>query len=199
MTRVPFIVATNNEGKIHEIRELLKEVDLFHVQSMKEAGIFTNVEENGRTFQENSLIKAKTIHNQIGGYVLADDSGLVIDALDGAPGIYSARFLGEDTGYDKKNETILQMLAKTHPADRTARFVCAISCFFPDGKYYTVQETLEGIIHDRIAGENGFGYDPIFYLPEYQKTMSQLSLNEKNKISHRGKALRTMVAQLYNM
>lgn len=185
------IFATGNEGKLKEIRMILKDFPV-EIVSMKEAGINTDIEENGTTFEENALIKARTIMKLTGDIVFADDSGLEIDYLDKAPGVYSARFLGEDTSYDIKNNYILDKLKDVPEEKRTARFVCVMAAVFPDGSEVTCRGTVEGIIGYEIAGENGFGYDPIFYLPEYGCTSAELEPEKKNEISHRGKALRAL-------
>lgn len=183
------IFATGNEGKMREIRMILADLGV-PVVSMKEAGISAEVEETGKSFEENALIKAKTIMEQCGEIVLADDSGLEIDYLDGAPGIYSARFMGEDTSYDIKNAALIEKLQGVPDEKRTARFVCVIACALPDGRTMTSCGAMEGIIGYEIKGENGFGYDPIFYLPEYGCTSAEISPEQKNELSHRGKALR---------
>ena len=190
MERVIF--ATGNEGKMREIRMILKAYPV-EVVSMKEAGIDTDIVEDGNTFEENALIKARAIMKLTGDIVLADDSGLEIDYLNKAPGIYSARFLGEDTDYDTKNNYILDKLSGVPDEKRTARFVCAMAAVFPDGSETTRRGVIEGIIGHEIAGRNGFGYDPIFYLPEYGCMSAQLAPEKKNEISHRGKALRALV------
>lgn len=189
------IFATTNEGKMKEIRLILNDIE-YDVVSMKEAGINVDIIEDGLTFEENAIIKAKTIMEMTGEVVLADDSGLEIDAMDKAPGIYSARYLGEDTSYDYKNQYILDKLKDVHGEERSARFVCAIACAFPDGEIITTRGTIEGQIGYEIAGQNGFGYDPIFWIPEYHCTSSELTTQVKNKISHRGKALEAMKAKL---
>ena len=189
------IFATGNAGKMREIREILRDLPL-EVKSMKEAGINVDVVEDGTTFEENALIKARAIHAVSGGIVLADDSGLVVDYMDGMPGIYSARFMGEETSYDIKNQAIIDALKEAEGEERSARFVCAIAAVLPDGSERVVRTTMEGRIGYEIAGANGFGYDPIFYLPEYGKTSAEISPEEKNAISHRGKALRLMKEQL---
>ena len=189
------IFATGNEGKMKEIREILSDLDA-EVVSMKAAGIQTEIVENGLTFEENAIIKAKTICELTGEIVLADDSGLEIDYLDKEPGIYSARYMGEDTSYHVKNANLIQRLNGVPDEQRTARFVCAIAAAFPDGTVKTVRAAMEGRIGYEEKGENGFGYDPIFYLPEYGCTSAQLSMEEKNKISHRGKALRAIKDEL---
>lgn len=185
------IFATTNTGKIKEIKEILSDCDV-EVISMKEMNITTDVEENGTTFEENSLIKARAISKLTGLPVLADDSGLEVDYLNGEPGIYSARYLGRDTDYDYKNNYIIDKLKEAKDSERSARFVCVISLVLPDGREFVKKGIMEGRIGYEIKGENGFGYDPIFYLPEYGKTSAEISGEEKNKISHRGKALRAM-------
>ncbi|MBE5941216.1 MAG: XTP/dITP diphosphatase [Lachnospiraceae bacterium] len=182
------IFATGNEGKMKEIRMILGDLD-YEILSMKEAGIDVDIVEDGKTFEENAIIKATEISKIAGCIVLADDSGLEVDAMDKMPGIYSARYLGEDTPYSIKNQTIIDNLAGLPDEKRTARFVCAIAAAFPDGSVVTKRGTIEGIIGYEERGENGFGYDPIFFVPEYGKTTAELSPEEKNAISHRGKAL----------
>ncbi len=182
------IFATGNEGKMKEIRMILGDLD-YEILSMKEAGIDVDIVEDGKTFEENAIIKATEISKIAGCVVLADDSGLEVDAMDKMPGIYSARYLGEDTPYSIKNQTIIDNLAGLPDEKRTARFVCVIAAAFPDGNVVTKRGTIEGIIGYEERGENGFGYDPIFFVPEYGKTTAELSPEEKNAISHRGKAL----------
>lgn len=189
------IFATGNEGKMKEIRMILADLP-YEVCSLKDMGIDIDIEENGTTFEENASIKAKTIMEMTGEMVLADDSGLEVDYLDKAPGIYSARYLGEDTSYDIKNRHIIKQLEEAKPEERTARFVCAIACAMPDGTIMTTRGTIEGEIGFEPKGTNGFGYDPIFYLPEYGCMTAELSSEIKNKISHRGKALEKMKQQL---
>ena len=189
------IFATGNEGKMREIRMILEDLGV-PVLSMKEAGISADIEENGKSFAENAAIKAKAIMEMTGEIVMADDSGLEIDYLDGAPGIYSARFMGEDTSYDIKNKALIDKLAGVPDEKRTARFVCAIACALPDGQILESRGTMEGIIGYEIKGENGFGYDPIFYLPECGCTSAEISPEKKNEPSHRGKALRAMKEKL---
>lgn len=193
MNRIIF--ATTNEGKMKEIRVILGDLNV-EVVSLKEAGIHINIVEDGETFEENAIIKAKTIMELTGEIVLADDSGLEVDAMDKAPGIYSARFLGEGTSYDIKNQYILDKLKDVEKDDRSARFVCAIACAMPNGEIITKRGTIEGFIGHEITGSNGFGYDPIFWIPEFNNTLAQLSLDQKNKISHRGKALMEMKEEL---
>ena len=186
------IFATGNENKMKEIRMILADLGM-PILSMKEAGIVVDVEENGTTFEENALIKATEIAKMTENcIVLADDSGLEIDYLNREPGIYSARYAGVDTSYDIKNQMLLDRLDGVPDEKRTARFVCAVAAAFPDGSTEVVRGTIEGIIGHEIAGENGFGYDPIFYLPEYGCTTAELSPEKKNDLSHRGNALRAM-------
>ena len=183
------IFATGNQGKMKEIREILGDLDI-ELLSLKDAGIHADIVEDGKTFEENAQIKARTICNLTGEIVLADDSGLEIDYLNKEPGIYSARYMGEDTSYDIKNQTLLDRLEGVPDEKRTARFVCAIAAAMPDGSCEVVRGTMEGIIGHEIAGENGFGYDPIFFLPEYGCTSAELSPEKKNELSHRGEGLR---------
>ena len=198
MTKIctPFVVATKNQDKIIEIREILKGLP-FNIITMTEAGFDDDIEEDGTTFRENALKKAIGVHNRIGGYVMADDSGLSIDALGGAPGIYSARFHGKESSYPVKIQALWDLLSNTPPEERTAHFICAIAVVRPDGSSFTVQESMDGIFYDKIIGVNGFGYDPVFFLPEKGVTAAQLSPEEKHALSHRGKALRAMLAQLH--
>jgi len=189
------IFATGNEGKMKEIRAILADLGV-PVLSMKEAGITAEIVEDGKTFEENADIKARTIMELTGDVVLADDSGLEIDWLNGEPGIYSARYMGEDTSYDIKNSHLIQLLDGVPQEQRTARFVCVISAAFPDGRILHGRGTIEGIIGYEIKGENGFGYDPIFYLPEYGCTTAELPPEKKNELSHRGKALREIKMKL---
>ena len=189
------IFATGNANKMREIREILGGKG-YEILSMKEAGVDIDVEEDGATFEENALIKARAIGKACGELVLADDSGLVIDARGGEPGIYSARYMGHDTSYTEKNNNLISRLEGVPDEKRTARFVCAMAAVFPDGTEKVITGVMEGRIGYRIAGENGFGYDPIFFLPEYGKTSAEISPEEKNAISHRGKALRAMAEYL---
>lgn len=196
------IFATSNEGKMSEVRAILTDMPV-RVLSMKEAGIKVDVEENGTSFEENALIKASGIADCIPEeykddkvFVLADDSGLEVDYLNKEPGIYSARYMGEDTSYDIKNKAIIDRLAGVPDEKRTARFVCAIACVLPDGSSKITRATIEGIIGYEIAGANGFGYDPIFYVPEYGCTTAELTPEQKNEVSHRGKALKEMKEQI---
>lgn len=185
------IFATGNEDKLKEIRMIMGK-DSAGIISMREAGIRAHIVEDGSNFEENAMIKARTIMEMTGEIVLADDSGLEIDWLDGAPGIYSARFMGEDTSYRIKNAAILERLSGVPKDRRTARFICAIACALPDGRIFTCRGVMEGMIGFESRGENGFGYDPIFYLPECGCYSAELLPERKNELSHRGKALRNM-------
>lgn len=163
---------------------------------MKEAGIETDTVEDGKTYEENALIKARAVAAAAGELVLADDSGLEIDYLGKEPGVYSARYLGEDTPYSIKNAELIRRLEGVPEEERTARFVCAIAAVLPDGREITVRAAIEGRIGYEEKGSNGFGYDPIFYVPEFGKTTAELTEEEKNQVSHRGKALRLMKEEL---
>lgn len=191
------IFATGNQGKMKEIKMILADIDV-EVLSLKEAGIEADIVEDGATFEENAVIKAKTIMEMTGDIVLADDSGLEIDYLNKEPGIYSARYMGEDTSYDIKNNNLIGRLNGVPDEKRTARFVCVIASAFPNGDILTTEGTIEGMIGYEIKGSNGFGYDPIFYLPQYKCTTAELDMELKNELSHRGKALRAMKEQLKN-
>lgn len=186
------VFATGNQDKMKEIRMILEDLGI-PVYSMKEVGVNIEIVEDGTSFEENAEIKARAVSRVLkNDIVLADDSGLEIDYLDKAPGIYSARFAGEDTSYDVKNRIFLDRLEGVPEEERTARFVCAVAAVFPDGTAKTVRGTIEGRIAHEILGENGFGYDPIFYVPEYGCTTGEMSPELKNKLSHRGIALRAM-------
>lgn len=189
------VFATGNEGKMREVRLILQDLG-FPVLSMKEAGVSLDIEENGTTFAENAMIKAMAVWEKTGGIVLADDSGLVVDYLGGEPGVYSARYLGEDTSYEIKNQAIIDRLADAKEEERTARFVSAIAAVLPDGSELVTEGTVEGLIVHEPAGNGGFGYDPIFYLPEYGVTSAEIPIEKKNEISHRGKALEAMKIKL---
>ena len=193
MKRIVF--ATGNAGKMREIKRILGDLGV-EIVSMKEAGIATDAEENGKTYEENALIKARAVAALTGDCVLADGSGLEIDYLNKEPGIYSARYMGEDTSYRIKNANLIERLEGVPDEKRTARFVCAIAAVLPNGKELTVRATIEGRIGYEEKGEGGFGYDPIFYVPELQKTTAELTEDEKNSVSHRGKALRLMKEEL---
>ena len=194
MTQIIF--ATGNAGKMREIKEIMSDLNA-EILSMKEAQIDVEIVEDGKTFEENALIKARAVAKEApGAIVMADDSGLEVDYLNKEPGIYSARYMGEDTSYDIKNQNILDRLAGVPKEQRSARFVCAIAAVLPDGRELVTRETIEGYIGYEIAGENGFGYDPIFCVEEYGCTTAELSEDQKNEISHRGKVLRAMKEKL---
>ncbi|MFR4987258.1 MAG: XTP/dITP diphosphatase [Lachnospirales bacterium] len=191
------VFATKNKGKIKEIQAILG--NEYIVKSMEEIGINIDIIEDGKTFEENAIKKAVEIMNITNKIVLADDSGLEIDYLDGEPGVYSARYMGEDTPYEIKNDKILDILKDVEEEKRGARFVSVIALAIPQKEPITTKGTIEGIIGYEIKGENGFGYDPIFYIPELKMTAAELSIEEKNKISHRGKALKQMKKILEKM
>lgn len=191
-----FIVATKNSGKLNEIKEILKDTE-YDVVSMIDIGYNDEIEENGATFEENAMIKANALHQFCGQTVLADDSGLEVDALGGAPGIYTARFAGEGATDLQKIEKLLDLLKDVPFENRKARFVCSIALILDNGEKFVVKETCEGYINERLEGSNGFGYDPIFYVAQYKKTMAQLDVEIKNSISHRGKALKKMLQFVY--
>ena len=189
MTKIIF--ATGNQDKMREIREIMADMDV-EIQSMKEAGIQADIVEDGQTFEDNARIKAQTIANDTDAIVLADDSGLEIDYLNKEPGVYSARYMGEDTSYTIKNQALLDRLQGVPKEKRTARFVCEIAAVLPDKEVLVTRQTMEGYIGNEPEGENGFGYDPIFYLDEFGCSSAALTREQKNAISHRGKALRAM-------
>ncbi len=189
------IFATGNQGKMREIKDIMSDLDA-EILSMKEAGIEADIEEDGKTFEENAVIKARAVAAFTDAIVLADDSGLEIDYLNKEPGIHSARYLGEDTPYFVKNKNLIERLAGVPDEKRTARFVCAIAAVMPDGKIVTTRGVIEGRIGYEEKGDNGFGYDPIFFVPEYGVTTAQLTEDEKNRISHRGRALSAMKTEL---
>lgn len=189
MTKIVF--ATGNKDKMREIREIMQDMNV-EVISMKDAGIMVDIVEDGKTFEENALIKARAVAAYTDAIVLADDSGLEIDYLNKEPGVYSARYLGEDTSYTIKNRALLDRLEGVEKEKRTARFVCAIAAVLPDKTELVTRQTMEGYIGDEPEGENGFGYDPIFYLDEFGCSSAALSREQKNAISHRGKGLRAM-------
>jgi len=191
------IVATCNENKMKEIRRILAGDGIQYV-SLNDEGLADSlhIEENGTTFEDNAIIKARTVSDITKSIVLADDSGLEVDYMDKAPGVYSARFLGEDTPYTVKNNYIIEQLKDAEGAQRSARFVCVMACAFPDGRTITTRGTIEGRIAYEEKGGNGFGYDPVFYLPERGCTTAELEPDEKNQISHRGRALREMYKKL---
>lgn len=185
------IFATGNAGKMREIRLILGDLGC-EILSMKEAGADPEIVENGLTFAENAEIKAKAVWACTGDIVLADDSGLVVDYIGGEPGIYSARYMGEDTSYEIKNRNIIDRLKDAPEAERTARFLCNIAAVMPDGRVLHTEASMEGVIAREPAGSGGFGYDPILLIPEYGVTSAELTMEQKNRISHRGKALEAM-------
>ncbi len=189
------LFATGNRDKMTEIREILAGINA-EIVSMGEAGISIDVEENGATFEENALIKARAAAKKTYTIVLADDSGLEIDALNKEPGVYSARYMGEHTSYEIKNRELLKRLEGVPKERRSARFVCAVAAVFPDGEECVTRGTVEGYIAEQPAGENGFGYDPIFYVDEYHATTAELTREQKNALSHRGNALRAIRGEL---
>lgn len=192
------IFATGNNKKMEEVRMIMAGLKA-EIISLKQAGIKADIEENGNSFEENAIIKAKAVMEMTGQIVLADDSGLEVDYLNKEPGIYSARYAGENTPYPIKNQMIIDRLKGVAEEKRTARFVCVIAAAFPDGSVITKRGTLEGRIGYQEKGEYGFGYDPIFYIPEYQCTTAQLTPEQKNKLSHRGEALRKMKEKLLEL
>lgn len=185
------IFATTNKNKVREVNMMMEGFDV-ELVPMSEIGIDVDVEETGTTFEENAIIKAKAICEMTGEIALADDSGLEVDYLDGAPGVYSSRFLGEDTPYEIKNDYIIEKLKDAKGDERSARFACAMAMVFPDGDVETCYGTIEGLIGYEQKGTNGFGYDPIVYVPEYEMTTGEMAPELKNSISHRGKALEQM-------
>lgn len=192
------IVATANEDKLKEIREILPQPP-YQIMSQDEAGFFESVEETGTSFAENALIKARSVHRQTGGTVLADDSGLSIDLLGGDPGIYSARFAGEKTAYDVKIAALQDRLRYWRPQDWHAAFVCVMALVLPGGKEKTFSGFCRGLIATTPHGKNGFGYDPVFYRPQEGKTTAQMTPQEKHAISHRGQALRQVADFLQSL
>ncbi|MEW4415109.1 RdgB/HAM1 family non-canonical purine NTP pyrophosphatase [Clostridium sp. AN503] len=189
------IFATGNAGKMREIRLILGDLGC-EVVSMKEAGADPDIVEDGTTFAENAEIKARAVWDCTGDIVLADDSGLVVDYIGGEPGIYSARYMGEDTSYEIKNRNIIERVKDAVGEERAARFICNIAAVLPDGRILHTEAAMEGVIAEEPAGCGGFGYDPILYIPEFGKTSAELEIDEKNRVSHRGKALEAMKAEL---
>ena len=192
------IFATGNKDKLKEINRVFEGTG-YEIISMKDAGFEGDIEETGETFEENSYIKAKAVWDKLGGLVMADDSGFMVDYLDGAPGVYSARFMGEDADYATKCGAIIEKLKGVPAEKRGAGFKTVITAILPDGKVVTAEGEIRGIVNDREEGTNGFGYDPILFVPEIGKTTAQISMDEKNAISHRGKALRAMKEKLKNI
>lgn len=197
------IFATGNKDKMFEIREILEDLKVVdEIISMKEAGIDIDIEEDGTTYEENAMIKAVAVYDAAikagkkDVLVLADDSGLSIDCLNGEPGIYSARYMGHDTSYRVKNANLIERVNNEGNGNRKAQFVCAIAAVFPDGSKKVVRGIVEGEIADKEYGSNGFGFDPIFYLPERGCTTAELEPKDKHAISHRGNALRLMKEEI---
>ena len=198
MENITIAVASGNTHKIKEIGEMLS-LDGVTFISMKEAGVTTDIEENGTTFAENAMIKAETVCKLTGLPAIADDSGLCVDALDGAPGIYSARFASENghNATDADNVAKLLALLKDVPTEkRTARFMCAMAAAFPDGRRIAVEGKVEGRITDKVYGEGGFGYDPVFYYEPFGKTFGEASGEDKNTVSHRHNAIMLLKEEL---
>ena len=191
MNKIRLVFATGNQGKVNEFRQMLGES--YEILSMKDLDVEVEIVEDGKTFEENAVIKAKAVMEATGEMVLADDSGFEVDCLGGEPGIYSARYMGEDTPYSVKNAELLRRCEGVPEDKRDARFVCVIACAYPDGTVDTATGVIEGKIAHEPKGENGFGYDPVFYLPERGCTTGELPPEEKNAISHRGIAVRNMV------
>lgn len=194
MSKKRLVFATGNQGKVNEFRQMLG--NDYEICSMKDLGVEVDIVEDGSTFEENAIIKARTVMEATGEMVLADDSGFEVDYLNREPGIYSARFMGEDTPYSIKNAELLRRCEGVPEEKRDARFVCVIACAYPDGTVETATGVIEGKLAHEPKGENGFGYDPIFYLPERGCTTGELEPEEKNAISHRGIAIRNMVKLL---
>lgn len=191
MSKKKLVFATGNQGKVNEFKQMLG--DEYQIFSMKDLGLDVDIVEDGTSFEENAIIKAKAVMEATGEMVLADDSGFEVDCLNKEPGIYSARYLGEDTPYSIKNAEILKRCEGVPEEKRGARFVCVIACAYPDGSVDTATGVIEGKLAHEPKGENGFGYDPIFFLPERGCTTGELEPEEKNAISHRGIAIRKMV------
>lgn len=194
MSKKKLVFATGNQGKVNEFKQMLGEK--YEILSMKELGVDVEIVENGSTFEENAIIKARAVMEATGEMVLADDSGFEVDYLGGEPGVYSARYMGEDTPYDIKNAELLRRCEGVPDEQRDARFVCVIACAYPDGTVDTAKGVIEGKLAHEPKGEYGFGYDPIFYLPERGCTTGELRPEIKNAISHRGIAIRKMVELL---
>lgn len=193
MTKIIF--ASKNKGKIKEANEILKDFP-YEVISMSEAGVDIDVVEDGETFEENAMKKAAEIMRITGSVAMADDSGICVEALGGKPGVYSARFAGEDSTDQQRNEKLLEMMKEVPTGQRDAKFVCVIAVAFPNGKHFTVRGECSGEIAAEPKGENGFGYDPIFYVPEFKMTTAQMNPEQKHQISHRGRAMQKMKQEL---
>ena len=189
------VVATRNQGKMKEIKAILNDVGM-EVVSLDAMNIDIDVEEDGETFEENALKKATEIMEVCHEITLADDSGLEVDYLNGEPGVYSARYAGENATDEDRNQKLLKALEGVPLEKRSAKFVSVIAVVFPEGGKIIVRGTCEGVIHFEPIGRHGFGYDPLFYMPEYDKTMAQMDSKLKNKISHRAKALQLLTEEL---
>lgn len=193
------VLASRNKKKIGEVLTLLREqggalADI-EVLSLDDIGMADEIEETGKTFRENALIKA-SVPASLGYIGVADDSGLSVDALGGAPGVYSARYAGEPCDDEKNNQKLLAELENTNDEERTAQYVCAMACVFPDGRQFTVEGSCKGLLLREYRGDGGFGYDPLFYFPGYQKTFAEISGEMKNRVSHRGKAMKDFCKRL---
>ena len=183
------VLASRNAKKIGELRTLLSSLGDIEVLSLDDIGFHEEIVEDGKSFAENALIKAR-VGTRFGYIGIADDSGLTVDALGGAPGIFSARYAGEHASDEANNQKLLDSLRDTPDGERGAHYVAAVACVFPDGRSFVVQECCDGVIIRDARGENGFGYDPYFYIPEKEKTFAEMSAEDKHKMSHGGKAMR---------
>ena len=192
------ILATQNKGKIKELQELLVD-EAIEVLSLIDIEDWEDVEENGETFADNAALKARAAVKKTGLIALADDSGLEVDALDGAPGVYSARFAGEPKDDERNNDKLLHLLETVANEERLARFRCALVVATPEGKEFLTEGTVEGQILTERRGSDGFGYDPLFFVPEYSRTMAELTLAEKNRLSHRAQAFRKAIPILQTL
>lgn len=186
------LLATQNQGKVKELQEMLADTQI-DVLSLHDIENWEDVEETGSTFAENASLKARAAAERTGYIALADDSGLEVDALDGAPGVYSARYAGEPKDDERNNDKLLKALEKVPDEERTARFRCALVIATPDGKEYLTEGTVEGRISRVRRGKDGFGYDPLFFMPDFGRTMAELTLTQKNKISHRAQAFQKAI------
>jgi XTP/dITP diphosphohydrolase len=194
MNKKEMVIATQNKGKISEFKQMFGEKG-WEVRSLLDYPELPDIEEDGETFAENAAKKAETLAKHLDRLVIADDSGLVIDALDGRPGVYSARYAGESKDDAANTEKVLKELVDVPSEDRTARFVCLIAVAKPNGQTRFYEGTCDGYIATEASGSNGFGYDPIFYVPELSKTMAQLTAQEKNNISHRANAIKELLSR----
>jgi len=188
---IDFVVATKNKGKLVEISDLLKDLPV-HISSLVDYPEIDEIIEDGKTFLANAQKKARTVAIRTGKWSLADDSGLVVDALNGEPGVHSARYAGRQGDYVANNKKLLDEMKNVSDGKRQAHFTCTMVLIAPDGREWDVEERCEGVIGRELKGSGGFGFDPLFFVPDHNLTMAELSLEEKNKISHRGKALQHM-------